>query len=168
MEQQRRTVDVRHVAVTTLVVVTVTLVSVGSVLAVGRLWKVVTYLMVALFFAVILTPPVDYLQYRLKMRRGLATFLVLLVGLAALSGLIYAFVKPLVDQGTKFSDSVPTMVEDAQKGKGTVGHLVKKYELQNWVDKNRATIDKQARAAGGKGLGVVRSVFSGIVEVSPC
>ena len=163
MEQQRRTVDVRHVAATTLVVVAVTLISVGGVLALGRLWKVVTYLMVALFFAVILTPPVDFLQYRLKMRRGLATFLVLLVGLVALSGLIYAFVKPLVDQGTKFSDNVPTMVEDAQKGKGTVGRLVEKYELQDWVDENRTTIDKQARAAGGKGLGVVQSVFSGII-----
>lgn len=163
MEQQRRQVDVRYVALNTLVVVAIALISLGGVVAVGRLWKVVTYLMVALFFAVILTPPVDLLQRRLKMRRGLATLLVMLIGLAALSGLIYAFVKPLVDQGAKFSENVPTMVEDAQKGKGTVGHLVKKYELQDWVDKNRDAIDKQARSAGDRGLGVVRSVFSGIV-----
>ncbi len=153
----------RHVALTTLVVVSVTLVTVGGVLALGRLWKVVTYLMVALFFAVILTPPVDYLQHRLKLRRGLAAFLVFLVGLALLSGLIYAFVKPLVDQGRTFSDNVPTLVKDAQKGKGPVGRLVKKYKLQDWVDKNHDTIDKQARSAGGRGLGVVQSVFSGIV-----
>lgn len=163
MDDERRSVDVRHVALTTLVVVTVGLVTVGGVLAVGRLWKVVTYLMVALFFAVILTPPIDFLQHRLKLRRGVATFLVLLVGLAALSGLIYAFVKPLVDQGRKFSDNVPTMVEDAQEGKGPVGRLVEKYELEDWVDENRDTIDKQARAAGGKGLTVVQSVFSGII-----
>ncbi|QXC62844.1 AI-2E family transporter [Aquihabitans sp. G128] len=163
MDQERREVDVRHVALTTLVVVSVTLVSVGAVLAVGRLWKVVTYLMVAMFFAVVLTPPIDFFQHKLKMRRGIATFLVFLIGLAALSGLIYAFVKPLVDQGRKFSDNVPTMVEDAQKGKGPVGRLVKKYKLQDWVDDNRETIDKQARAAGGKGLSVVQSVFSGII-----
>lgn len=163
MEQERRDVDVRHVALTTLVVVSVALVSVGAVVAVGRLWKVVTYLMVAMFFAVILTPPIDFFQHKLRMRRGIATFLVFLIGLMALSGLIYAFVKPLVDQGQKFSDNVPTMVEDAQKGKGPVGRLVKKYKLQDWVDDNRATIDKQARSAGGKGLTVIKSVFSGII-----
>ena len=163
MERERRPVDVGHVALTTLVVVGVALGSVGSVLAIGRTSRVVTYLLVALFLAVVLTPPVDFLQHRLNLRRGIATFLVFLFGLLALSGMIYAFVKPLVEQGTKFSDNVPTMVEDAQRGKGTVGKLVKRYDLENWVEQNRATIDKQARAAGTRGLGLVQQVFSGIV-----
>ncbi len=163
MDEPRRTVDVRHVALTTLVVVAVALGSYGAVMAVGRLWRIVTYLLVALFFAVILTPAVDLLQQRAHLRRGIATALVVVTGLVVLSGLIYAFVKPLVDQGTKFSDSVPEMVDDAQKGKGPVGRLVKEYEIEEWVEENRETIDKQARAAGTKGLDVVRQVFSGIV-----
>ena len=163
MDEPRRSVDVRHVALTTVVVVAVALGSYGAVLAVGRLWRIVTYLLVALFFAVILTPAVDFLQERARLRRGIATALVVVTGLVALSGLIYAFVKPLVDQGTKFSDSVPEMVDDAQKGKGPVGRLVKEYEIEEWVEENRETIDKQARAAGTKGLDVVRQVFSGIV-----
>ena len=163
MDQPRRTVDVRHVALTTMVVVAVALGSYGTVLAVGRLWRIVTYLLVALLFAVILTPAVDLLQHRAHLRRGIATALVVVTGLAVLSGLIYAFVKPLVDQGTKFSDSVPEMVDDAQKGKGPVGRLVKEYEIEKWVEENRETIDQQARAAGTKGLDVVRQVFSGIV-----
>ncbi len=163
MEAPRRTVDIRYVALTTLVVVSVALASFGTVWAVGRIWRVVTYLMVALFLAVVLTPPVDYLQHRLRMRRGVATLLVFIIGLAALSGLIYAFVKPLVDQGAKFSENLPTLVEDAQKGEGPVGDLVERYELEDWIEENREEIDAQARAAGTKGLVVVRSVFSGIV-----
>ncbi|MCU1498173.1 MAG: hypothetical protein JWM47_2126 [Acidimicrobiales bacterium] len=163
MEPERRQVDVRHIALTTFVVVAVALGCIGTVVAVGRLWKVVTYLLVAMFVAVILTPPVDFFQRKLRMRRGMATFLVFLLGLVALSGLIYSFVRPLVDQGQKFSDNVPTMVEDAQEGKGPVGRLVEKYELENWVDQNQETIDRQVRAAGGRGLSLLQTVFSGIV-----
>lgn len=163
MDSERRAVDVRHVALTTLVVVAVTLTSLGAVLAVGRLWRIVSYLLVALFLAAIFTPPIDYLQHRRNMRRGVATLLVMTIGLVILGGLTYAFVHPLVDQGTKFSDNIPRLVRDAQRGKGPVGHLVEKYELQKWVDEHRTELDKQARAAGSQGLTVLRSVFSGIV-----
>ena len=163
MERQRRHVDVRYLALTTLVVVAVTIGSVGTVLALARISKVVTYLLVALFLAIVLTPPVDYLQHRMGLRRGIAALLVFLFGLMALSAMIYAFVRPIVDQGTKFSDNVPTMVEDAKDGKGAVGKLVKKYELEDWVEENRETIDKQVRSAGTRGLGILTQVFSGIV-----
>lgn len=163
MEAERRTVDVRHVAITTLVAVSVTLGVIGSVWVMGRLWRIVTYLMVALFFAVVLTPAVDFLQYRAKMRRGVATLLVFVVGLAMLSGAIYSFVRPLVDQGTKFSENLPQLVDDAQKGKGKVGELVKKYDLDEKVRENRDAIDKQVRGAGSKGVTVIGSVFSGLV-----
>ena len=56
MESPRRSVDVRYVAVTTFVVVSVVIGVVGSVWALGRLWRIVSYLLVALFFAVVLTP----------------------------------------------------------------------------------------------------------------
>ena len=39
-------------------------------LAVGR---VITYLVVALFFAIVLNPAVDFLQHKLRFRRGIAT-----------------------------------------------------------------------------------------------
>ena len=142
MEPERRVVDVRFVANTTWVVVGVVFAALGLVLAVDRLSRVLTYLVVALFFAVILTPPVNFLQHRARMRRGVATLIVFMVGLATLSGLIYAFVKPLVDQGGKFVDDLPTLVEDAERGEGAVGRLVERYELQDWVKENRDDIQQ--------------------------
>jgi predicted PurR-regulated permease PerM len=158
-----RSVDVRHVAVTTLVVVLVVLAMAFAVLAVYELWRIVTYLLIALFGAVVLTPAVDFLQHRAKLRRGLATFMVFFAGLAMLAALIYAFVKPLVDQGQAFSDSIPTMLDDAEKGKGPVGRVVKKYDLQDWVEEHRADIDKQVRGAGSQAVTILRTGFSGII-----
>ncbi len=163
MEPNRRQVDVRYVAVTTLVVVGVVLTSLGVVVAVDRLARVVTYLLVALFFAVVLTPPVDLLVHKAKMRRGLATLLVFTMGLVMLSGLVYTFVRPLVDQGSKFTTNLPTVVDDAARGKGPVGRLVKRYDLQDYVRKHRTEIQDQIDSVGSKGFTVVRSVFSGIV-----
>jgi predicted PurR-regulated permease PerM len=163
METERRTVDVRHVAVTTLVAVAVVMTAIGSVWAVGRLWRVVSYLLVALFFAVVLTPAVDFLQYRAKMRRGVATLIVFLAGLIVLTAMIYAFVRPIVDQGQKFSDNLPEMIDDAQEGKGRLGELITKYDLEEKFEENRKAIDEQINSAGSKGVTIVGTVFSGIV-----
>lgn len=163
MGPQRREVDVRYVAGTTFVAVSVVLATVGTVFAVDRLFRIVTLFLVALFFAVILTPPVDLLQAKVHLRRGVATLLVFVVGLVALSAMIYAFAKPLVDQGNKFSADIPTLVRDAEKGRGPVGRVVKRYKLQKYVRDHRKQIDAQVKSAGSRGLSVVRTVFSGIV-----
>ena len=97
------------------------------------------------------------------MRRGLATAVVFLAGLVVLAGLVYAFVKPLVVQGQKFSDDFPTLVDDAEKGKGPVGELVKKYDLQDWVREHRDQIDDQISRSGTRAVDMVQTVFSGVV-----
>lgn len=163
MEAERRAVDVRYVAITTFVAVSVVIGVVGSIWAVGRLWRVVSYLLIALFFAAVLTPAVDFLQYRVKMRRGVATLLVFLAGLALLSAMVYAFVRPIVDQGQKFSDSLPEMIDDAQEGKGRLGELITKYDLEEKFNENREAIDSQLNSAGSKGVTILGTVFSGIV-----
>jgi predicted PurR-regulated permease PerM len=163
MEAQRRSVDVRDVALTTFVAVCVVIGVVGSIWAVGRLWRIVSYLLVAIFFAVVLTPAVDFLQHRAKMRRGVATLIVFLLGLVVLTGLIYAFVRPIVDQGRKFSDNLPEMIDDAQEGKGRLGKLITKYDLEEKFNDNREAIDEQINSAGSKGVSIVGTVFSGII-----
>ncbi|MCU1453988.1 MAG: conserved rane protein of unknown function, partial [Acidimicrobiales bacterium] len=121
------------------------------------------YLVVALFFTVVLAPAVDFLRHRFNLRRGLATLLVMVAGLAMLTGMIYAFVRPLVDQGQSFARDLPTYVKDAEKGRGPVGKLVKRYKLQKFVERNRKSFEKGASGFGSKGFTVVKKVFSGLV-----
>ena len=117
----------------------------------------------ALFFAVVLTPPVDYLQHRLRMRRGLATLLVVVAGLAILGGLVYLLVKPLVDQASTFSRDLPQYVEDARDGKGPIGDLVKRYDLEQKVKDNQDKIQQAVTDFGESGLDIVKRVFTTII-----
>jgi predicted PurR-regulated permease PerM len=144
-----------------------TIVSVASVyvgyqafLAVGR---VITYLVVALFFAIVLTPPVDFLQHRAHMRRGLATMIVFLVGLGLFAGMIYAFVKPIADQASTFSQDLPTYVQEARNGTGPIGDLVKRYDLEQKVKDNQSKIQEAVTNFGKNGLDIVQRIFITIV-----
>ncbi len=68
--------------------------------------------------------------------------IVILIGLALLAGLIYTFVKPLVDQASTFSRDLPQYVEDARDGKGPIGDIVKRYDLEQKVKDNQDKIQQ--------------------------
>src|SRR3954451_1283920 len=121
--------------------------------AVGR---IITYLVAALFFAVVLTPPVDFLQRRARMRRGLATLLVVLTGLLLLAGMVFILVRPLVTQATNFSDDLPQYIDEARDGKGPVGDIIKRYDLEQKVKDNQQTIEKAVSDFGKSSLDIVR------------
>ena len=163
MDPTSRPVDVRHVARTTAVVLGVATAWLAGLLLLRASARIIALLFVALFFTVVLTPAVDYLQHRLNLRRGLATFLVFLVGLVLVSGMVFVFVRPLVTQGQTFAHDFPKYVKDAQKGRGPVGPLIKRFKLQAYVDKNSKTFQKSASSLGAKGFTVLRTILSGLV-----
>jgi predicted PurR-regulated permease PerM len=111
---------------------------------------------------VVLTPAVDRLQQRGNMRRGLATTIVFVIGFSLLGALSYAFIRPIVDQGQKLADDMPQIVDDAQAGRGPIGRLVKRYDLDEYVDEHKAEIQDRAQSLGTPALGVLRSVFTGL------
>src|SRR3954452_10378328 len=63
-----------------------------------KLERIISWLAIAGFFAVVLTPPVDLLPRRLHFPRAMATLVVFLIGVAIVAAAIYSFVRPLVDQ----------------------------------------------------------------------
>ncbi len=138
-------------------------VALAGLLVVRQLGRVIAWMVVALFFAVVLTPAVDLLHHRAKIRRGLSTGIVMLLGTAVLAGLLYAFIAPLVDQGRELADDLPELVEDARNGEGTIGELVERYELEEWVDENQDRVRDFAANLGTPALDVVRRLFAGIV-----
>jgi predicted PurR-regulated permease PerM len=125
--------------------------------------RVITYLVVAIFFAIVLNPAVDFLQYKLRFRRGIATALVMLTGLGLLAGMIYAFVKPIAEQASTFSQDLPTYVEEARNGQGPVGDLVKRYDLEQKIKDNQPKIQEAVSNFGQSGLTIVQRVFTTIV-----
>lgn len=157
--EDRRPVPVR----TILVTIGLVLATLAGIVILQRLTHVITLLAVALFFAVALSPPVNFLENRLHLRRGLAATLVLLLGMLILSGLIYAFVRPIVDQTQKFVDDFPTYVEDAEAGRGTIGQLVQRYNIDEWVRDNQARLEQFRNDAGARVPSVLSGVASAVV-----
>jgi len=130
-----------------------------------ELSRIIAWLVVAGFFSVVLTPPVDFLQNRFRLRRGLATAIVFGTGLLVVAGLLYVFIRPIVDQVSGFVDSLPKLVDDAQHGRGWLGHLVDKYNLDEWVRDNRERLQNSLSSAGQPAVKVVRSVFTTILAL---
>jgi predicted PurR-regulated permease PerM len=130
-----------------------------------ELSRVVAWIVVAIFFTVVLTPAVDWLQVRGRLRRGLAATIVFLLGFALLGGMLYAFIRPVVDQATEFVEDLPEYIEDAQEGRGAIGRLIERYDLQETVEENQDRIQETLTGAGAPALDVVRSVFNTILAL---
>ena len=79
----------------------------------SSLHRIVSWIVIAAFVAVVLNPAVDFLEHRGKLRRGLATLLVFIVGIAVFSAMMYAFIRPIVDQSQEFASNFPEYVADA-------------------------------------------------------
>ncbi|MEN3316225.1 MAG: hypothetical protein V7605_2459 [Acidimicrobiaceae bacterium] len=127
--------------------------------------RVEAWLVVAAFVAVVVNQPVSFLCRRLHLPRALSVLVVYLLGLLALTGMLYLFIRPLVDQVQHFADRFPSYVADARAGKGEVGRLVKKYDLDKKLDENKAKIQDWASSSGGGALGVARGVANGLLAL---
>jgi predicted PurR-regulated permease PerM len=125
---------------------------------------IVLYVIVAVFFAVLLAPAVALLQRR-GMRRSLATTIIFLVGLACLIGLGILFGQPLVNAVTRFSHQAPHLVSQAEKGRGPIGHLVRRFHLQNWVNQHAPQLSKYAASLSKPLIGFGAAAISTIVAL---
>ena len=69
-------------------------------------------------------------------RRGLAVTIVTLWAALVFIGLAAAFGVPLVNGITHLADRMPGYVASAQHGNGWIGHLVARYHVHSWVQRN--------------------------------
>jgi predicted PurR-regulated permease PerM len=129
--------DVRRIplrAILATVVVVVVAYLLGKVIY--RLKDVVLLILVAAFIAVILNPLVIALQRWKIKRRGWAVAVVTLWGVLVFIGLAVAFGYPLANAITHLAEKLPSYINAAQHGRGWIGHLVRHYHVQSWVQKN--------------------------------
>ena len=156
--------DRRHVPLRTI------LVTVGVVVATylaGKLMyllrDIVLLMLVAGFVAMLLNPVVAKVQRRVP-RRGLAVTIVTLWAALVFIGLAVAFGVPLVNGITHLADRMPGYIASAQHGKGWIGHLVAKYHVQSWVQRNTPKLVGYARSLS-KRLTVGKGALSLIIEL---
>lgn len=128
-------------------------------------WRVITWILVAVFVAAALNPLVGLFERR-GMRRGFAAGLVFLLAIVCIGGLAYLVVPPLVDQITKFVKAIPDLIEDVTAGRGPLGFLQTDYQI---VDRVREAVEEQG--PGGvfgitkPAVAVAQSVVTAVVGV---
>ena len=161
MTDTRQPVPVR----TMLVAIGLVVATYLTLRAIVLLAHIETLLVVAAFFAIVLTPAVDLVRRKLHISRGLSTALVFILGIAIISALLYVFISPLVEQGRQFADNFPTYVSDAREGRGPAGDLVKRYNLDERLRDAQTSIEDSLANAGGGALKVAGKVLGGVASI---
>ncbi len=166
MLQERRKAQTVELSVRSIVrVIALVLGTIASLWLMLQIGRILTWMVVSAFFAVVLTPPVNFLERRARVRRGFAAMLVFIIALFSLFGLGYSFVRPVVAQTSSFIEGLPDQVDQAQRGEGPVGRLVKRYKVQNWVRDNQDRLETYVKDLGTNAVGVVQSAFNTLFAV---
>jgi predicted PurR-regulated permease PerM len=130
---------------------------------IGRLREVILWILIAAFIALVLNPPVNFLQ-RHGFRRGSAIGMVFAGAVVVFFGLLGLFGYPLVNSLTHVAESLPTMVDQLQKGHGWLAHTLQRFHLLTWVQKNAPKLETTAKnlskPALSVGANLGKAVFS--------
>jgi predicted PurR-regulated permease PerM len=156
----RRQVPLRTILVTVGVVVAAYLA--GKLIYLLR--DIVLLMLVAGFVTILLNPAVAQVQRRVP-RRGLAVMIVTLWAALVFIGLVLAFGVPLVNGITHLANRMPGYVASAQHGNGWIGHLVARYHVQSWVQRNTPKLAGYAESLAKPALTVGKGAVSVIIEL---
>jgi predicted PurR-regulated permease PerM len=148
----------------TVMLVLLTTLAVGvTVWVMLQAWQVISWMIIAVFFAIALAPAVDALERR-GLPNGAAVLAVSALALIAIGLLAWAFVPPLVRQTTELVQAVPGALDDLTRGRGPLGFLQREYGL---VDRARDALEDRSGdgvlGLTSPALGVVRGVVTGLV-----
>jgi predicted PurR-regulated permease PerM len=135
---------------------------------IGRLREVILWILIAAFIALVLNPAVNFLQ-RHRFRRGAAIGLVFAVAVIVFAGLLGLFGYPLVNSLTHVAESLPTQVNQLQKGHGWLAQNLQRFHLLSWVQKNAPKLETAARNLGkpalSEGTDLASAAFSTIFSL---
>ncbi len=127
--------------------------------------KPIGWLLIAVFLAVALSPPVNVLSRR--MRRGFAITIVYLGLLAVPLLLIALIVPPMVTEANNFADNVPQYARDVTKfvkENERLRELNEDYDITSQLEKEAGKLPGRLGGAAGTlrdvGFGIVSSAFA--------
>jgi predicted PurR-regulated permease PerM len=149
------------------------LATVGIVLATALLLllvratrQVLTWMVIAAFFAVALYPAVNWLESRARwIPRTLATLIVFLLMVVGIVGVVTAFVVPLAREAAQLADQAPKLIDDARAGRGPVGHLMERFHVLNYLQSHQDQISGYLSGLGGGVLGFVQGTATTIAGI---
>ncbi len=125
--------------------------------------QVITWVVVAGFFAIVLAPATRRVQARVGGRRNLATGMVVFTTLGAVFGLLALFLLPVRTQLIRIVTDLPGTVDDAASGKGPIGGLVTKLHLSKLVQDHQTELNDFAEKLSSSSFQYLATVLSGLI-----
>ena len=143
----------------------VTIVSLAAAIYVSgkvlyRLRDILIWLAVSGFLALILNPLVVMLQRRIAPRRNVAVAIVTVSAVLIFVGVAVGCGYPLAAGISHLANQLPGYVASAERGKGWAGHLLRRYHVQAWAQRNAPTLTNVALAFGKSALAAGKSAVS--------
>jgi predicted PurR-regulated permease PerM len=139
---------------------------IGILLAVAvglaLLWlsrRIILWMLIAMFLAIALNPAVEFLRRRAKMPRILSISIIYFMGLAAVVGIAWLFIPPLIDAGQGLVDDVPGYVDDLRTNE-FFADLEERYGVLTRVEE--AAKDIPSSFGAGDAVGFVNRIFTGV------
>ena len=143
----------------------VTIVGLAGAIYVGskllyRLRDILIWLAVSGFIALILNPLVVILQRRITPRRSVAVAIVTVSAVLIFVGVAVGCGYPLAAGISHLANHLPGYVANAEGSKGWAGHLLRRYHVQAWAQRNAPALMNMAPAFGRSALAVGKSAVS--------
>src|SRR5262245_22460420 len=149
-------------------IVRIVLVVVCVTIVLYLLWllrKPISWLLIATFLAIALSPPVNWLSRR--MRRGFAVAIVYLGLLLVPVLLIALIVPPLITEANNFADNVPRYADDVTEyvqDNDRLREINHDYDITQKLEEEARKLPKRLGGAAGTlrdiGFGIVNSLFA--------
>src|SRR6185436_1727621 len=122
--------------------------------------RIITWVLIAGFMAIVLAPLVSRLDRRLGGRRNIATATVVIGTLVVAFGAIALFVMPVRTQLVDIITDLPGTVHQAADGRGPVGNLVQRLHVENYIKDNEDNLAAAADRLSGSTFDIVKGVAS--------
>lgn len=149
----------RTIAGTVLVVVAA-IVTLWLILSTGR---IITWVLIAGFFAIVLAPAVKRVESHVGGRRTVATSIVMFTTLLAIGAMVTLFIMPIRRQLLQVITDLPGTIESAGNGRGPVGSLVTKLHLVTYVRDHQTSLQATVDRLSGSVPSIVQNVLSGLL-----
>ncbi len=141
------------------------LVALAFVLAIFLVIKArqpLTLVGISLFLALALNPPVSYIAHHLPQKSRIGgTALSYLLVITILGTMLFLVVPPVIEQSSKFAQTVPQIIDQVSSQRHMVNDFVKRYGLEEQLNSSIESAKNQASSvANGIGTTLVNGVAS--------
>jgi predicted PurR-regulated permease PerM len=157
-----------HIDIDTRTFVRFWLVVIGFVVAALAIYSASAALAIigsALFLAIALSPPVNYLAKTLPSNsRVTSTAISYLAVLTFLGVIIFLVIPPIVEQTAKLAQTIPALIDSATEQQSSINQFINNYNLRDQansiIDSIKSSSSKIASGMGSELIVGIGSVFS--------